>query len=401
MVKRKSLLYFLLGVSLFIHIDAFAQPFFEEGGVFYYIQDEYACVTYKDDSFGSYSGEVLIPSKVEHEGNTYEVKKIGNSAFKNCSELTIVSLPATLESIGTNAFEKCIALQSIDIPKSVEIIGSQAFYQCSSLTSITIPSSVKEVCDGAFSLCDNLNEIIFKGNPKIGAMDTEAKLILSIDDADAVDFGLNPNTFYEATINRPLEEGKYGTIVFPFELSDETLSDYVFYELIDSSAEGLVFLEVDYELFFPAPGQPYLYRNANGRKADKLKSKKNAFIHTLAVWIPLGEKNGGWWFKGTFSNLYFDDAGDLEHIYFLSNNKIMNASRDVSIAPFRAFFEGPVNAKAPSLTIRNACGETTRIDAMSLEEIPASCYDLAGRPVKALEMEKGIFIVNGKKYLNN
>lgn len=349
-MKRKTILILMWGTLISFCSNAFAYAF-EVGNIFYFVEDGYACVTYKDDTFNSYRSDVSVPGTVEYDGVTYVVKKIGNSAFKNCSELT----------------------------------------------SVTLPSSIVSVEDDAFSLCPSLKEIIFKSNPKLGKYNTDAKLILSIDDADAVDFGRNPNTYSEATLFRSLDEGKYGTIVFPFELSDESLSDYVFYELSDSNPEGLVFLEVDYKLFLPPPGQPYLYRNADGKKADQLKSKKDAFMNTSCIWMPMDGEQGRWWFKGTFSNMYINEVEELKSIFFISNNKVMNATSDLTITPFRAYFEGPANANAPVLTIRNSNGETTRIDAQTMEEIPMSYYDLLGRQV--INPVKGIYIANGKKYL--
>ena len=41
-------------------------------------------------SSGKYSGEVVIPESVEHEGAAYSVTSIGDEAFSGCSGLTSV-----------------------------------------------------------------------------------------------------------------------------------------------------------------------------------------------------------------------------------------------------------------------------------------------------------------------
>ena len=51
-------------------------------------------------SSGEYSGEVVIPESVEHEGTAYSVTSIGDRAFYYCSGLTSVTIPNSVTSIG-------------------------------------------------------------------------------------------------------------------------------------------------------------------------------------------------------------------------------------------------------------------------------------------------------------
>ena len=89
-------------------------------------------------SSGEYSGSIVIPESVEHEGATYSVTSIGSSAFYYCSGLTSVTIGNSVTSIGSSAFRYCSGLTSVTIPNSVTSIGSGAFYGCSGLTSVTI-----------------------------------------------------------------------------------------------------------------------------------------------------------------------------------------------------------------------------------------------------------------------
>ena len=76
------------------------------------------------------------------------IKIIGEYAFKDCTNLTGITIPKGVTSIKS--------LTNVNIPNSVTSIGDNAFSWCKRLTSITIPDSVKNIEETAFYLCDNL-----------------------------------------------------------------------------------------------------------------------------------------------------------------------------------------------------------------------------------------------------
>jgi hypothetical protein len=108
---------------------------------------------------GSASGNVSIPDTVTNLGVTYSVTAISFGAFKDCFNLTSVTLPNSVLLIGDSVFMRCFNLSSINIPNSVTIIDNNAFQECSSLTSISIPNSVTTINQGAFYHCDNLSSV--------------------------------------------------------------------------------------------------------------------------------------------------------------------------------------------------------------------------------------------------
>ena len=64
-------------------------------------------VTYYSETAASnnhVSGDVVIPSSVEHNNVTYSVTSIGGSAFYGCSDLTSISIPNSVTSIRDSAF---------------------------------------------------------------------------------------------------------------------------------------------------------------------------------------------------------------------------------------------------------------------------------------------------------
>ena len=95
----------------------------------YYVQngENTVSVTYKDENYNSYSGDIIIPQLVTFEGITYQVTEIGENAFSFSRNLTSVSLPNSVIKIGDCAFQECSQLKSIVIPNSVEEIGNHAF----------------------------------------------------------------------------------------------------------------------------------------------------------------------------------------------------------------------------------------------------------------------------------
>ena len=105
---------------------------------------------------GKYSGEVVIPESVEHEGAAYSVTSIGDHAFYYCSGLTSVTIGNSVTSIGSSAFYDCSGLTSVTIGNSVTSIGASAFYRCYGLTSVTIGNSVTSIGSSAFRYCSGL-----------------------------------------------------------------------------------------------------------------------------------------------------------------------------------------------------------------------------------------------------
>ena len=116
-------------------------------------------VTYRTNSYNSYSGDIKIPETVTILNKTRKVTSIGTGAFKDCSGLTSINIPGSVTSIGTEAFSYCRGLTSINIPGSVTSIGAGAFGNCSGLTSITIPDGVTSIGSRAFEYCSGLTSV--------------------------------------------------------------------------------------------------------------------------------------------------------------------------------------------------------------------------------------------------
>ena len=108
----------------------------------------------------------ISSSTVEKITFGYGVKKIGDKAFNNCSELKEVIFYPGIMSIGKNAFSKT-GITSVSIPSSVTSVGDYAFSKCDSLETVILGDNDEKVFyktaigNYVFSECDKLESVIF------------------------------------------------------------------------------------------------------------------------------------------------------------------------------------------------------------------------------------------------
>lgn len=103
---------------------------------------------------------------------TYLMNKcliIRDNAFKECTNLTSLTIPDSVITIGFGAFQVCENLTTTTIPNSVITISGGAFYNCGSLTSINIPNSVTTIGADAFAKSKLTSIIIGNSVTTIGA----------------------------------------------------------------------------------------------------------------------------------------------------------------------------------------------------------------------------------------
>ena len=136
-------------------------------------------------------GNLVIPETI----NGYPVNEVGDYAFRNCTSITRLTLPARDISYGNDVFYGCTGVEWIDIhpdnpriksidgvafsingkvllmypakdprsaytiPSGVEEIDEGAFMSSMKLTSITLPSTLNEINDYAFYGCTGLRSM--------------------------------------------------------------------------------------------------------------------------------------------------------------------------------------------------------------------------------------------------
>jgi hypothetical protein len=69
-----------------------------------------------------------------------------------------------MELISESAFSDCIRLPDIVFAENTHLNEIQGFDNCTSLSRITIPSTVELILESCFSGCTALTEVIFEGH---------------------------------------------------------------------------------------------------------------------------------------------------------------------------------------------------------------------------------------------
>lgn len=70
--------------------------------------------------------------------------KIDEFAFKDCSNLKLITLPDSLTEIGPRAFWDCDVLRSVTVGTGLTTIGSEAFSGCRNLTAINYNGTIEQ-----------------------------------------------------------------------------------------------------------------------------------------------------------------------------------------------------------------------------------------------------------------
>lgn len=93
-----------------------------------------------------------------------DVTWIGKSAFSQCNNLTNIIIPNGVTTIGVSAFLNCNRLENITIPNSVTTLGNSVFQGCTNLTTAIISNNITIIESTTFSRCNNLTKIVIPQN---------------------------------------------------------------------------------------------------------------------------------------------------------------------------------------------------------------------------------------------
>lgn len=113
-------------------------------------------------------GSVVIPSTIFYSvnGKTYDVKSTQPNAFRNCSTLTSIVLPNSLNELGANSFFVCQNLTSVVLSNNIKIIRGFTFLACVKLEFIEIPEGITDIQNNAFQSCIIMSPVLLPNTLK-------------------------------------------------------------------------------------------------------------------------------------------------------------------------------------------------------------------------------------------
>ena len=97
------------------------------------------------------SGEkYVVPAQITEGDITYSITDMDTQCFYSASNLTSISLPATIEKLPYGCFQGCSYLSSIQLPEKLKILESGCFAGSENLKKIVLPQTLEKIGDGCF-----------------------------------------------------------------------------------------------------------------------------------------------------------------------------------------------------------------------------------------------------------
>ena len=138
--------------------------------------------TIKASAFKGCSSLATVTFENGSQLKTIEGGYPSSGTFADCTALTSIEIPASVETIEAAAFKGCSSLATVTFEKGsrltsitgdcVKDSGNRvtsygAFLECTSLTKIEIPASVTTIGSGAFHDCSSLEIVSFEEGSKL------------------------------------------------------------------------------------------------------------------------------------------------------------------------------------------------------------------------------------------
>lgn len=116
-----------------------------------------------------------VPDYFCYQCGSLKTANLGNaisvnySSFEQCSLLSNIIFPETLQSIGSFSFDSCTSLKHVRLPSSLTSIGNSSFRRCSALEDFIVPENVQTIGHETFDSDTSLK--MFKIGPSVTSID--------------------------------------------------------------------------------------------------------------------------------------------------------------------------------------------------------------------------------------
>lgn len=139
--------------------------------------------------------EAFAESSVELVDLFHTTERIGAGAFRDCKNLTEITLPASLKEIGAGAFDGCDNLAKVTVQCDLSVLPEDAFAGCAALMAhpegLTLPASATDAQVAAMS--EQLGLPWYA--PLLREGEVRAELIpMPFEPTDAAEFDFDPET---------------------------------------------------------------------------------------------------------------------------------------------------------------------------------------------------------------
>ena len=391
----------------------------EEGNTIYDSREKCnAIIETKSNSLIVGCRNTVIPSSVT---------SISNWAFEWCKSLTSISIPNSVTSIGINAFSGCLGLTSISIPNSVTSIGINAFSYCSGLTSITCEAITPPDCGSSCFYDINKSIPVYVAANNVDAYKT-ANLWKDFTNIQAIPttYTLTDGELYnigsqrkecEISYTRTFNNTAWQALYIPFSLNYNDWKDN--FEIayingvrqLDKNDDGIIdetIMDViKIKNGSTSPNMPYLIKAKT--TGEKTFSVSNATLYPAEEnSVDCSTTIAKYTFTGTYNAI--PSATMIANKYYaMGGGDLIQSDGSNDLKPYRWYMK--VESRNPSYNASNAAktitinvideeGETTTgIEELQMTNCKSPVYDLNGRKVNENNLNPGIYVKNGKKFI--
>ena len=353
------------------------------------------------------------------------VTSLGTWAFDNCPALTTVTLPSTITDINNYAFENCVSLESITVASETPAtVGANVFAGISSTATLYVPKGAKaayEAADG-WNTIPNIVELVntrlitYMVDGEVYATE-EVEVGAGIEPVAApekelyafVEWNGLPNVMPDEDI---VVEAEYEQVAVKITIGAHGSTTYCSQYALDfSEVEGLkayaatgfnintgiitmtrVMTTVEGTgIFFKATSGTYIVPIIETSGDYSLNMLAGVLNKTLVKDVSE---------DGLYANYrYVRPTGETEYMFYRSTATGANVSAGKAYLQIPLAWLGETASK--TIGVRFEEGELTDIDEVTDANVDETIvYDLNGRRIVDVEsLEKGIYIINGKKTL--